>query len=330
MQRQTRQHEVEVGIANVGFGDQSRRVCDDVLILLETDLVEVRALVKQFGASGILALCLSGTLGIRYHGAYNIPIELYIVPGYPSVAPRLQVVPTENMQLRANHDNVDSNGILHCEYLDNWHARTSTLTELCAIASSFFSASPPLFARPSKPKIQEEPPPAYDTIHTHPSPETNHTNESSKERLTTKLQQRLRSFFEKERKAIDLELTTQAYLEEYLEDTKIEEMDIAGLNQATARVQAKTAELKAWLEPRIDSEKPKVTCTDVVSKQLLSALAESTAIEDLLYALDEFLYQGIIDLDIFLREVRRLSNAQFKLKAIMKLIHVLLDDIEAQ
>ncbi|KAJ8977048.1 hypothetical protein NQ317_000720 [Molorchus minor] len=61
-----------------------------------------------------------------------------------------------------------------------------------------------------------------------------------------------------------------------------------------------------------------VTTTAPLYKQLLNAFAEEAALEDAIYYMGEALRCGVIDLDVFLRQVRTLSRKQFILRALMQ------------
>lgn len=52
--------------------------------------------------------------------------------------------------------------------------------------------------------------------------------------------------------------------------------------------------------------------------RLLNAYAEEAATEDAIYYMGEALRNGVIDLDIFLKQVRQLSRKQFMLRALMQ------------
>ncbi|KAI4470658.1 tumor susceptibility protein-related [Holotrichia oblita] len=61
-----------------------------------------------------------------------------------------------------------------------------------------------------------------------------------------------------------------------------------------------------------------VTTTAPLYKQLLNAFAEEAALEDAIYYMGEALRCGVIDLEVFLRQVRTLSRKQFMLRALMQ------------
>lgn len=61
-----------------------------------------------------------------------------------------------------------------------------------------------------------------------------------------------------------------------------------------------------------------VTTTAPLYKQILNAFAEEAATEDTIYYMGEALRQNVIDLDVFLKQVRTLSRKQFMLRALMQ------------
>ncbi|KAJ6641900.1 Tumor susceptibility gene 101 protein [Pseudolycoriella hygida] len=61
-----------------------------------------------------------------------------------------------------------------------------------------------------------------------------------------------------------------------------------------------------------------VTTTAPLYKQLLNAYAEEAATEDAIYYMGEALRNGVIDLDLFLKQVRQMSRKQFMLRALMQ------------
>ncbi|KAJ9597546.1 hypothetical protein L9F63_011604 [Diploptera punctata] len=83
----------------------------------------------------------------------------------------------------------------------------------------------------------------------------------------------------------------------------------------------KNQELEKAIE-RMSEQQPldvdeAVTTTAPLYKQLLNAFAEEAATEDAIYYMGEALRRGVIDLDVFLKQVRSLSRKQFMLRALM-------------
>ena len=52
--------------------------------------------------------------------------------------------------------------------------------------------------------------------------------------------------------------------------------------------------------------------------RLINAYAEEAAIEDAIYYMGEALRSGVIDLEVFLKQVRQLARKQFMLRALMQ------------
>lgn len=57
---------------------------------------------------------------------------------------------------------------------------------------------------------------------------------------------------------------------------------------------------------------------------MLELVAENAALEDALYYLDQGLTDGVITVDVFMKEVRRLARKQFVARATMKKVSPLL------
>lgn len=64
--------------------------------------------------------------------------------------------------------------------------------------------------------------------------------------------------------------------------------------------------------------KSNLLTNNIILFRLLNCFAEEAAIEDAIYYMGEGLRQGVIDLDVFLKQVRTLSRKQFMLRATMQ------------
>ncbi|XP_055528799.1 tumor susceptibility gene 101 protein [Wyeomyia smithii] len=100
------------------------------------------------------------------------------------------------------------------------------------------------------------------------------------------------------------------------------ERDEQELIKSIAVLKDKEGELERALESLekvdgIDVDEA-VTTTAPLYKQLLNAYAEEAAIEDAIYFMGEALRGGVIDLEVFLKNVRQLSRKQFMLRALMQ------------
>lgn len=87
-------------------------------------------------------------------------------------------------------------------------------------------------------------------------------------------------------------------------------------------LQDKDQEVKEVLQKldnqdKLDIDDAVVTTTPLY-RQLLNSFAEEQAIEDAIYYLGEALRKDVIDLDVFLKQVRELSRKQFFLRALIQ------------
>jgi ESCRT-I complex subunit TSG101 len=142
--------QIDTLLNQVAYRDRSR-VKDNlqgVLNVVRTLHPKVGSLTHNNGTSSKVVL-LAGTIPIYYQSAtYNIPIELFIMEGYPNVPPKLYVRPTSNMTIKANHRHVDMQGLVYLPYLHEWKPHDSLVT-LVEVASGIFSIDPPLFSKPA-------------------------------------------------------------------------------------------------------------------------------------------------------------------------------------
>ncbi|XP_014247252.1 tumor susceptibility gene 101 protein [Cimex lectularius] len=100
------------------------------------------------------------------------------------------------------------------------------------------------------------------------------------------------------------------------------EKEKSDLERVFTLLKERDAELekaKADLEERkeVDVDEAVIT-TAPLYKQILNAYAEEAAIEDAIYYMGEALRRSVIDLDVFLKQIRSLSRKQFTLRALMQ------------
>ena len=58
--------------------------------------------------------------------------------------------------------------------------------------------------------------------------------------------------------------------------------------------------------------------SNLLKFRLINAYAEEAAIEDAIYYIGEALRKGVIDLEVFLKQVRQLARKQFMNRALMQ------------
>ena len=106
-------------------------------------------------------------------------------------------------------------------------------------------------------------------------------------------------------------------------DNQLKQLETADgqLTDAIATIDAKTAEVKEFLEKNGESKDQEVSVDDIcqpVSKlhaQMLDLSAENAALTDALYFVDRAMYMGQMDCTTHLKSVRRLAKKQFLIRA---------------
>lgn len=177
-------------------------------------------------------------------------------------------------------------------------------------------------------------PPQYSTTQsntTSASSNSSNTNTVTEEHLRMsllsavedKMKRRLREIFAQSQAELDVLYRTSQDLTkgkekldqmiEMLEKEKGEiEANISLLKEKDGEI--KTALSKINNQDNIDIDEAVVTTTPLY-RQLLNLFAEEQAIEDAIYYLGEALRKNVIDLDVFLKQVRELSRKQYILRA---------------
>jgi len=288
-------------LAQVNFGHAALRVQEDTECAIKMKLLDAAPRLGEFGER--CALSLVGTVMITYRNVrYNLPVEILVLPGYPSTPPRAFVRPTSDMMIRDRHQSVDAHGVVYLPYLSEWNDQ-HTLADLVRTISSAFSADPPLFARLSRNttlRIRED---------ARAAPEMRFIQRRLKERLhvmSEDMHAELQGQRRLRRAAVDVsDAACYTCTAKDALQAKVQSIDAAG------------NALKAWIRARVDADcdLPWLECVDVNSLTVLSALSHSNAIEDALYELDRGLSDRTVNLDDILREIRRLTSRQFLNKA---------------
>jgi len=139
-----------------------------------------------------------------------------------------------------------------------------------------------------------------------------------------KLKQRIREVFEMGRIEQEQLQVTKVQLEsgnkqlttmmQQMQDEKNNiEANISLLQQKNDEIDAAIVKMESDSE-KLDIDESVVTTTPIHT-QILDVYAEEGAIEDTLYYLSEGLRREVVELDVFLKSVRKLSRKQFMLRA---------------
>lgn len=141
-----------------------------------------------------------------------------------------------------------------------------------------------------------------------------------------KMKRKLREIFAQAQAEMDVLKKTEADLTKGKE--KLEQM-MKDLEQEKTTVESsiimledKSREVKDALQKMEDNDKldvdEAVVTTAPLYRQLLDAFAEEQAIEDAIYYLGEALRKNVIELEVFLKQVRELSRRQFMQRALIQ------------
>ncbi|MES1915517.1 MAG: hypothetical protein MHM6MM_007446 [Cercozoa sp. M6MM] len=260
-----------------------------------------------------------GTVPITFQGnTYNIPVEIWFPPRFPYAPPMCYVVPTANMSIKARHRHVDTQGLIFLPYLSNWNARSS-LIELVTMISSVFSADPPVYSKPpsgggesrgqQRPQQQQQP-------------------QNERERLVQQVTQQLQQVLPGMLKEITTDMESLLKRQDDLRESSEKVGDgVQKMRQATENLRQKTAQLDAANQDLLayvsqQEAMPEQSALDVVaprdawSQKMAELVAEDHALDDTVYALDKCLSDGRVSLDVYLRQVRKLSREQFFARAL--------------
>ncbi|KAK6170263.1 hypothetical protein SNE40_018695 [Patella caerulea] len=141
-----------------------------------------------------------------------------------------------------------------------------------------------------------------------------------------KLKRRLRETFAQAEAEMDVLKKTQTdlsrgkeKLEKMIKDLENEKDEC---EKNTKLLSDKTSEVKEALK-KLENDEPMdmdeaVVTTTPLYRQLLNSFAEEQAIEDTIYYLGEGLRKNVIDLEVFLKQIRQLSRRQFMLRALIQ------------
>nr|CAI5861604.1 unnamed protein product [Callosobruchus analis] len=182
---------------------------------------------------------------------------------------------------------------------------------------------------PTPPSYPPYPPTSFGTP-TPPAGTGTIKEEHIRESLLTAIEEKLMRRMKEQFQQNQAELETLKRTQEELKQGRVKLENIIGrlekeksdLDRNITLLKDKEQELQKAIErlnnqESIDVDDAVIT-TAPLYKQLLNAFAEEAALEDAIYYMGEALRCGVIDLDVFLRQVRTLSRKQFMLRALMQ------------
>jgi len=317
--------------------------CQEALQQCPTLIARVDTLVHNNGLSSRL-ICLGGTVGIRYEGkGYNIPVDIWIPEPYPGYPPLVYVTPTPNMYIASEKcAYVDTSGLVMLPYLAHWDPSSYSIAGLIGVLVSVFSANPPVF---SKSTCTTTKPRATTTTASLPvspscngrqkkrSPpvQANSAEEEHRRELVTlvseKVQRKLEDMEQRSKKEISQLAESRQALQKASEAIQ-EGIDSIAVSRVEAEKEASNVEktlndTRKWLrenkhlkgELNIDDI---IIFPDSVQRKIVQYRATDAALQDALFLLDEALERGLVEVSVFLKEVRRLAKEQYKCRGMIQ------------
>jgi len=293
-----------------------------------------------------------GTIPVHYKGnQYNIPIKLWLDQRFPDVSPFVFVVPTATMQVAERHKHVDAAGRVYLPYLHNWNRHTSSLNVLVIELMSCFAQAPPVYARrPGQSQNQQRPQqmnnynqPQNNNNYNSQPPQYNNNNhnqyqppsQDNKKIVQQKTTEEMKKVLDTELKKISDDIVDMMKKKYQIEKKKrsIENTFVKSsreydrLQKRKQDLDEECKKLTSWLEENEAAETIDVdnvvSASDTHAKQLFEVTAKDYAITDVLYELEEGLGDQYLDLNLFLRQVRKISREQFFERALCKKIEAL-------
>jgi hypothetical protein len=289
---------------------EARLVADLVQVLhLHPSLsINVDTYVSNEGVSQRLVY-FGGTVPIVYRAAtYNIPVRIWIMTYHPSGPPVIFVRPNQTMELREKHMHVDANGQVYLPELAGWDAARSTIPDVVAKMTAVFSRDPPLFGRPTAPRVVP--------------------SEQERLALARTLTERVLLHLENvtadgraEHSALQRELGEVRLGATALTDAERQLSTMSsGSTEALANVRAEIARVDAQLqENNVDAgdlPADAVLPVDALTGQVVDCVARDLALRDSLDCLSGALGAGVTDLNAFLKETRRISRELYMVRAL--------------
>ncbi|CAK7346499.1 unnamed protein product [Dovyalis caffra] len=257
----------------------------------------------------------TGDLRVANHTP-PIPLIIWLHENYPCMPPMVFVLPNYMSPIHQDHPFVDSSGATTSPYLQTWEFPRCNLTELVHNLVKNFTLDHPFACSPA-------------ASFTHPSLVS---KREALDRLSVKLHyDTIALLAQTEDEMEDLPILQEELVKR---DDIITSMIIGvehermNLKDRVENLTNQADVLVNWL--RVNDPKSVVTkaenemddgdafeAGDEESRLLIDYLAADRALEDLIYALDKAVEQGVVSFDVYIRQVRVFAREQFCYKAML-------------
>ncbi|XP_059625941.1 protein ELC isoform X2 [Cornus florida] len=251
-------------------------------------------------------LIATGELHIP-HSTIAIPVAIWLHEDYPNMPPIVFVSSNSNYPIRRDHSFVDTSGAITTPYLETWLYPRCNLSNLVRNLLKLFSHSHPFYYSPSSSFV-------------HPS---RFSKREALDRVACSLHY----------DTVALRAKTEEEIEELsvLQVEMVKRVDVTtsmiiGLEHERTSLKKRTKDLMEeadvllnWVKVH-DHNKNSVAAIEIddvfetvddESKRLMDCLAADWAMDDLIYALDKAVEQGVVTFEMYIKQVRILARKQF-------------------
>ncbi|XP_021764427.1 protein ELC-like [Chenopodium quinoa] len=239
----------------------------------------------------------------------DVPLIIWLHENYPLVSPMIFIPSNPDCPIRENHPFVDPSGVVTTPYLLDWDQKKSNLCDLVHNLADLFQLEHPSLPKTTlKATIQDDlDAKFYDDLD---------VKETIIDDLVRKISDDLAALDVQVQNDIERESNTQVKLKERGDvidgNISILKNERDNLEKSVAEVEEYNDKLSDWLRNTQNaSSTADVQIVGAKSKMMVECKAASKALDDVLYALDEALEQGVISLDVYMKQVRVVAREQF-------------------
>ncbi|KAI3936145.1 hypothetical protein MKX01_021425 [Papaver californicum] len=234
----------------------------------------------------------------------RLPLTIWIHQNYPYSPPSVFLPQTHGL----HHPFVDSTGVATSKYLASWTYPRSNLLELVRNLVHLIANHQALFSTPELPFTNSSDPRKLEILEHLVA-----MLQSDVVALQTKTEEEIEALSGLQAELVDRgHIATSIVLGVENERHSLKQMVLEMTEEADMMMQ--------WLricDPKSIKIEAAFEVEDMESKKVLESLAGEEAIEDVVYALDKAMVEGVISLGDYLKQVRILSREQFFYKAML-------------
>merc|ERR1712137_127440 len=261
-------------------------------------------------------ICLVGGLNVQAAGiTLPVQIEINIPFAYPTSPPISYLRPAKGFQIVKNHDYVNQDGLCKMPLTDHWHQGAFLSQYIDGLVAVFASAYPlisntceqsPSFTSPIQTGVVS-PPPYHQAAQL-----------SKKQQLEKKLQAQFQAYkLQSEQEELKIfENFTQLHKNQQRIDgaIKIETQNCEKLEYCASVFTQKINGAQKWIEAERETQQNLTLSNKIqgigVSEQHVEVVAEDIAYDDAMLLMRQALHKNLLDLDVYLKQIRLLSRKQ--------------------